>query len=71
MGQQYPTFIIDRSRRAEASRFSDDFIVCPDTEVGFIARVYTVPKSRRDEFCDRTRPAVNKTDNHNIARDQY
>lgn len=50
MKRQYPAFIIDRSRRAEASRFSDDFIVCPDKEVGFIARVYTVPKSRRDEF---------------------
>lgn len=52
MGRNYPTFIIDRSRRAEASRFSDDFVVCPDNEVGFIARVYAVPKSRRDEFCE-------------------
>jgi len=50
MRKQYPTFIIDRSRRSEASRFTDDFVVCPDKEVGFIARVYAVPKSRRDEF---------------------
>lgn len=50
MGKEYPAFIIDRSRRSEASRFSDDFIVCTDREVGFIARVYALPKSRRDEF---------------------
>lgn len=47
MGREYPAFIIDRSRRSEASRFSDDFVVCPDKEVGFIARVYKLPKSRR------------------------
>ena len=50
MGREYPAFIIDRSRRSEASRFSDDFVVCPDKEVGFIARVYKLPKSRREEF---------------------
>ena len=50
MGREYPAFIIDRSRRSEASRFSDDFVVCPDKEVGFIARVYKLPKSRRGEF---------------------
>ena len=48
--KEYPAFIIDRSRRSEASRFSDDFIVCTDREVGFIARVYKLPKSRRAEF---------------------
>lgn len=48
--KEYPAFIIDRSRRSEASRFSDDFIVCTDREVGFIARLYKVPKSRRDEI---------------------
>lgn len=50
MKREYPAFIIDRSRRSEASRFSDDFVVCPDSEVGFIARVFTLPKSRRGEF---------------------
>lgn len=50
MGREYPAFIIDRSRRSEASRFADDFVVCPDKEVGFIARVYKLPKSRREEF---------------------
>ena len=50
MGKEYPAFIIDRSRRSEASRFSDDFVVCTDREVGFIARVYKLPKSRRGEF---------------------
>lgn len=48
--KQYPAFIIDRSRRSEASRFSDDFIVCTDKEMGFIARIYTLPRSRWEEF---------------------
>lgn len=48
--KDYPAFIIDRSRRSAASRFSDDFVVCTDKEVGFIARAYKVPKSRREEF---------------------
>ena len=48
--KEYPAFIIDRSRRSGSSRFSDDFIVCTDREVGFIARVYKLPKSRRAEF---------------------
>lgn len=51
--KQYPAFIIDRSRRSEASRFSDDFIVCTDKEMGFIARIYTLPRSRWEEFRDR------------------
>lgn len=44
--RKYPAFIIDRSRRSEASRFTDDFIVCTDKEAGFIARGYILPKSR-------------------------
>ena len=48
--RKYPAFIIARSRRLEASRFSDDFVVCPDKEVGYIARVFKLPKSRREEF---------------------
>jgi hypothetical protein len=48
--KQYPAFIIDRSRRSEASRFVDDFIVCTDKEMGFIARAYTLPRSRWMEF---------------------
>lgn len=48
--KNYPAFIIDRSRRSEASRFSDDFVVCTDKEMGFIARVYTLPRSRWAEF---------------------
>ncbi len=48
--KNYPAFIIDRSRRSTASRFSDDFVVCTDKEVGFIARIYKLPKSRREEF---------------------
>lgn len=48
--KDYPAFIIDRSRRSEASRHSDDFVVCTDKEVGFIARIYKVAKSRRAEF---------------------
>lgn len=48
--KKYPAFIIDRSRRSEASRFADDFIVCTDKEMGFIARVYTLPRSRFGEF---------------------
>lgn len=51
--RDYPAFIIDRSRRSEASRFADDFIVCTDKELGFIARVYTLPKSRVAEYNDR------------------
>ena len=50
MRREYPAFIIDRSRRSEASRFSDDFVVCPVREVGCIARVYKLPMSRREEF---------------------
>lgn len=53
MGREYPAFIIDRSRRSEASRFTDDFIVCTDKEAGFIARVYAVPKSRRSELAEK------------------
>lgn len=53
MGREYPAFIIDRSRRSEASRFTDDFIVCTDKEAGFIARAYAVPKSRRNEFAEK------------------
>lgn len=48
--REYPQFIIDRSRQSAASRATDDFIVCTDREVGFIARAYRVPKSRREEF---------------------
>lgn len=48
--REYPPFIIDRSRQSAASRSTDDFVVCTDREVGFIARVYRVPKSRREEF---------------------
>uniref|UniRef100_UPI004056C4BC hypothetical protein n=1 Tax=Alistipes sp. TaxID=1872444 RepID=UPI004056C4BC len=48
--RSFPAFIIDRSRRSAASRFSDDFVVCTDREVGFIARVFTLPRSRREEF---------------------
>lgn len=50
--KQYPAFIIDRSRRSEASRFADDFVVCTDKEMGFIARVYTLLRSRWSEFRD-------------------
>lgn len=50
MRREYPAFIIDRGRRSEASRFTDDFVVCTDREVGFIARIYKLPKSRRGEF---------------------
>lgn len=50
MRKEYPAFIIDRSRRSMASRFTDDFVVCTDKEVGFIARAYMLPKSRRAEF---------------------
>ena len=48
--KEYPAFIIDRSRRSKASQYTDDFIVCTDNEVGFIARVFRIPKSRRVEF---------------------
>ena len=48
MPRNYPGFIIDRSRRSPAARFSDDFIVCTDRECGFIARAYILPKSRLD-----------------------
>lgn len=48
--KDYPAFIIDRSRRSAASRFADDFIVCTDKEVGFIARVFKLPKSRRPDL---------------------
>lgn len=50
--REYPAFIIDRSRQSAASRTTDDFVVCTDREVGFIARVYRVPKSRREEFLE-------------------
>lgn len=51
--KNYPAFIIDRSRRSEASRFSDDFVVCTDKEMGFIARIYNLPRARWDEFRER------------------
>ena len=50
MKRDYPAFIIDRSRRSAASRYSDDFVVCTDSECGFIARCYKIPKSRRVDF---------------------
>lgn len=51
--RDYPAFIIDRSRRSAASRFTDDFVVCTDKELGFIARLYTLPKSRVVEYNER------------------
>lgn len=48
--KNYPAFIIDRSRRSKASRFADDFLVCTDKEMGFIARLYKLPRSRWEEF---------------------
>ena len=45
MKRNYPAFIIDRSRRSGASRFEDDYVVCTDKEMGFIARIYPVPAS--------------------------
>lgn len=51
--RDYPAFIIDRSRRSEASRFSDDFVVCTDAELGFIARVYKLPRSRVSEYLEQ------------------
>lgn len=64
MPKEYPAFIIDRSRRSAASRFTDDFVVCTDKEVGFIARVYSLPKSRREEF-DRMLDAMPAYERHN------
>lgn len=58
--KDYPSFIIDRSRRSVASRFTDDFIVCTDKEVGFIARIYKVPKSRRNDFADKWAEGASK-----------
>lgn len=52
MKKEYPAFIIDRSRRSQASRFSDDFVVCTDRECGFIAKAYKLPNSRRDAHID-------------------
>ena len=46
------------------TRFTDDFIVCPDREVGFIARVYSLSKSRREEF-DRMLDAMPEYERHN------
>lgn len=51
--KKYPAFIIDRSRRSEASRYTDDFVVCTDRECGFISRIYKLPKSRREEFASQ------------------
>lgn len=67
--KEYPAFIIDRARQSDASRFSDDFVVCTDHEVGFIARVYKLPKSRREEFvraAEQLSEAERK--NHYLAR---
>ena len=33
MPKNYPAFIIDRSRRSPAARFTDDFVVCTDAEM--------------------------------------
>ncbi len=46
------------------TRFTDDFIVCPDRDVGFIARVYSLSKSRREEF-DRMLDAMPEYERHN------
>ncbi len=58
--KDYPAFIIDRNRRSEASRFTDDFVVCTDKEVGFIARIFKVPKSRREEMAALIEHSENK-----------
>ena len=46
------------------TRFTDDFIVCPDREVGFIARGDSLSKSRREEF-DRMLDAMPEYERHN------
>lgn len=51
--RDYPAFIIDRSRRSETSRYTDDFVVCTDREMGFIARIYTLPRSRFGAFREK------------------
>lgn len=42
MPKNYPGFIIDRSKRSPQSKHADDFVVCTDSEVGFIAKAYKV-----------------------------
>ncbi|MEG2122170.1 MAG: hypothetical protein RRZ64_08975 [Rikenellaceae bacterium] len=48
--REYPAFIIDRSKRSEASKYKYDYVVCTDKEVGFIAKVYKLPKSTWSDF---------------------
>lgn len=46
MPKNYPSFIIDRSRRSKQSNHTDDYIVCTDKEVGYIARVYKLNRTQ-------------------------
>lgn len=46
MPKNYPGFIIDRSRRSAQSKHTDDYVVCTDSECGFIARVYKLNKTQ-------------------------
>ncbi len=46
MRKQYPTYIVDRSRR-HGERLPDDYVVCLDHKCSYVARAYALPKSRR------------------------
>lgn len=46
MKREYPAFIIDRSRRAANTRTDEDYVICPDSSVGFISRVYKLNRTQ-------------------------
>lgn len=50
MPKNYPSFIIDRSKRSDQSNHTDDFIVCVDKEVGFIARAYKLNRTQFEAY---------------------
>lgn len=50
--KDYPTFVVDRSRRSETSRFAADFVVCTKPKCTFIARIFKVPNSQFEKFAE-------------------
>lgn len=46
MKREFPAFIIDRSHRAPNTRVADDYVVCVDDSVGFVAKVYRLNRTQ-------------------------
>lgn len=46
MKREFPAFMIDRSRRAPNTRVGDDYVVCVDDSVGFVAKIYKLNRTQ-------------------------